>query len=589
MAQPNIPYREGGAHGGLPFPRKSMTAYTVATALAAASGLVCPLFLLARSPANIFSNMKDGGPSMWLLLMLVPAIPLLVAILSGLAIRGRRIPPIAIVGFAAFPALVAFAGTTMSLGRMNAALSGVSIDPSQAMRIAFEGTQEALGPLQFGGALCAFALGAAAIGCAGIAASVDRARVGAKVGSTWLVSLVAPVVGLFASVIVMFVTRSLSASLYAFGLSLVSMGIVAVIAPLTALASPAFRDWHDVAEQKRMLSAVICAAVAASLALWLLDRTAMLGIERLVLGACSGESVDPSQRGRILMEGRFESRAFGMLSALHVPSVLLAFAPALIRGMSKGRSPFGASGVIALVLGAAVGLGFYGVESHATGMIGKIAAATPERTFPVALPTVHDVDGLRTPTGPLTVVDKNGKLVGARASDWRGELSQYAADKGAPVTAVFVLAASAGGGHSSDAPMDLVVRPDTPELVSVAAIDPDLAALIRPEPWMLSAKVNLTTPASRRPSITFTSDDTVIARSERGEPTTVTFGHHFKLQLQTALGYPTGDIYVNVLETTTVGAFVTVLDAMRLPYGTSEVYAGPVRSGVPAALPRSRD
>jgi hypothetical protein len=565
MAQPNIPYREAGAHTGLPFPRKGMTAYIVATAITAACGILFPLGLIGRNPSSIVHTLKEGGPSMWLLLMLVPIIPILVAILSGLAIRGRRVPPFAIVGFALFPALVAFAGTMRSLSQTGAALAGESVDPGMKMRIAFEGTQEALAPLQFAGAICAFALGAAAVGCAGIAASVDRARVGAPPASTWLFSVSVPVVGLFSSVVVMFVTRSLGTSLYAFGLSLVSLVIVAIVAPLTALASPAFRDWHDPAEQKRMLSAIVCAAACAALALWLLDRTAMLGINRVVLGACSGESVDPSQRARILMEGRFESRAFVILSALHVPSVLLAFAPAVMRGMNKGRSPLGISGALALVLTTIVGLGFYGVEARATGGIVKIAASTPALQFPVDLPVTKNAAALRAVRGPFTVVDPTGTVRGTALYSPDAELAPYewrtfAADKRLPVARLFALVPRPKDGRS-DLRADLLVLDDGPPEIDLSTVDPDVRAMMTPGPTGISLTLDWSQGAGSRPSVTFVSDDTIIVRAWSSTELTLTFGPDFASQLHKALRVLYGPVtlFVTIKDTTTVDALLTVV------------------------------
>ncbi len=565
MTQPNVPYREGGAHGGLPFPRANMTAYVVVTALVAACGLLFPLLLLGRSASGIWTNFREGGTSMYVLLLLMPVVSIVVGVLSGLGIRGRRIPPAAIVGAALVPSLVAFLGTLSSQSQTAAVLSGESVDPSVRMRIAFEGTQEALASLQLGGAICAFALGAAAVGCAGIAASVDRARVGAPGSSAWLISLATPIVGFVASLVVMVVTRSLSASPFAFGLSLVSLLIVAVLAPLTARAAPAFRDWHDAAEQNRMLGAVIAAAVAASLALWLLDRTAMIAINRVVLGACSGESVDPSQRARILMEGRVESRAFVMLSVLHVATVLLAFAPAVVRGMSRGRSPLGAGSVITLGLCMLAALGFFGVHAHGMGVLTTTAKNLPPLTFPVALPTIPDVSPFRHPHQQVTVVDKTGAIVGRaprndeQSLEWNPWHS-FAADKDAPAAAVFALVPAATGtmAKGQARSVDLVVAADNGTVDRLEGVDPDIRALMAPEATAVEVEVLLAPSLGRRPSVTFIDDTTVLVDGVE----TLRFGIAFSKELRRAIGPDESEVHVNIRDTTTVGALVTVISAV---------------------------
>lgn len=563
MTQPNVPYREGGAHGGLPFPRANMTAYVVVTALVAACGLLFPLLLLGRSPSYIWMSVREGGASMYVLLLLMPVVSVIVSVLSGLGIRGRRIPPAAIVGAALVPSLVAFLGTLSSQSRTAAVLSGESVDPGVRMRIAFEGTQEALASLQLGGAICAFALGAAAVGCAGIAASVDRARVGAPASPVWLVSLAAPIVGFVASVVVMIMTRSLGASPLAFGLSLLSLLIVAVIAPLSTRAAPALRDWHDAAEQKRMLGAVIAAAVAASLALWLLDRTAIVAIDRFVLGVCSGESVDPSQRARILMEGRHETRAFVMLSVIHVATVLLAFAPAVALGMSRGRSPLGAAGVISLALGVIGALGFFGVQAHGMGVLTKTAKGLPPLTFPVALPTIADAGPFRHPHQQVTVVDRTGAIVGGAPREDDQEWNpwhSFAADKDARAAAVFALVPRGAGTMSKGQArsVDLVVAAGSGATDRLEGVDPDIRALMAPEATAVEVEVLLAPSEGRRPSVTFIDDTTVLVNDVE----TLRFGSAFQRELRQAIGADEPDVHVNIRDTTTVGALVTVIGAI---------------------------
>lgn len=596
MMQPNVPYREGGpTHTGLPFPRANMTAYIVATAIVASSGLVMPLMLLGTKPARIFETLKEGGGSMWLLLLLMISMPAVVTVLAGLGIRGRKIPIAAIVGAALVPALVAFAGTTLSQRSMASAIEGAGIDPSQKMRIAFEGTQEALASLQFGAAICAFALGAAAVGCAGIAASVDRVRMNVSGGVGWIAALVLPVLGLVASLAVVVVTRSLRAAPIPFFFSLVSLVIVAAIAALTARSAGAFRDFHDTAESKRMLGAVLAAAVMSALALWLLDRAAILAIQRLVLGACSGESVDASQKARILMEGKLESRGFLFLSGIHVLCALGAFVPALVAGSGKGKHPFGVDGASALALVVLGTLGFFGVEARAKGYISSVAAAMHEPSYPVTLPSVKNGDTVGPAGGDAIVVDKYGKKGAGRATlnNEYMDTHIFAADKDALAATVFAFTVgSANPSYISDGEtrVDLVVVPETHAALP-REIDPEIRAMIAPESSAVSIKVALEETDRpedrdrRMPTVTFVDEQTVLVRTRGDRDTEVRFGPDFGPRLRAALGSPDGvgveTAYLTLLPTTKVGALVTVASSLGV-HRAAEVHVRFARDTGPA-------
>jgi hypothetical protein len=606
MMQPNVPYREGGpTPTGLPFPRANMTAYIVATVIVAAAGLVMPLMLLGTKPARIFQTFKEGGWAMWLLFLLMISTPAVVAVLAGLAVRGRKVPIPAIVGAALFPALVAFAGTTLSQRSMARALelaAIVQITPSQLLRIAFEGTPEALASLQFGAAICAFTLGAAAVGCAGIAASVDRPRTnmgkapaaGAP-GLGWIAALALPLLGLVASLAVVVVTRSLRAAPIPFFFSVVSLLIVATMAALTARSAGAFRDFHDTAESKRMLGAVLAAAVMSALALWLLDRAAILAIQRVVFGACSGESVDASQKARILMEGKLESQAFVFLSGIHVVCALGAFVPALIAGSGKGKHPFGAAGTSALALVALGILGFVCVEARAKGYIASLAAAIHEPSYPVTLPSVKNRDTVRPARGDAVVVDKYGKEGAGRATLDNDPIDThtFAADKDALAATVFAFTVgSAKPSYISvwETRVDLLVTPETHAELP-PEIDPEIRAMIAPESSGVSIKVDLENTDRpeeriyRVPSVIFVDEQTVLVPTRGDRDTEVRFGPDFGPRLRAALGRPDGvgveTAYLTLLPTTKVGALVTVASSLGV-HRPAEVHVRFARNTGPA-------
>ena len=606
MMQPNVPYREGGPiHTGLPFPRANMTAYIVATALVAAAGLAMPLVLLGTKPARIFETLKEGGGAMWLLLLLMISTPPVVAVLAGLGIRGRKIPIAAIVGVAHVPALVAFAGTTLSHRTMARVLDGPGIDPSQKMRIAFEGTQEALASLQFGAAICAFSLGTAAVGCAGIAASVDRTRMNDRnvpdgnggPGLGWIAALALPLLGFVGSLGLVVATRALGEAPIPILLSSVSLLVVAALAALTARSAGAFREFHDTAESKRMLGAVLAAAVMSALALWLLDRAAILSIQRLVFGACSGESVDAGQKARILMEGKLVSRAFSLLSGIHVVCALGAFVPALIAGSGKGKQPFGPAGTSALAVVVLAALGFVVVGSRAKGYIASTAAANLEPSYPVTLPTVQNGDTVGLARGYGIVVDKFGKGSASPSSPYDDylETHTFAADKDAFAAAVFALDTRSGSSPHMPAPygetrVELLVVPETPVDLP-REIDPEIRAMIAPESLAVSMQVDFEADRPedhdrRMPSVTFVDEQSVHVRtrsSSRG--TKVRFGPDFGARLRTALGSPggggVGTAYLTLLPTTRVGALVTVISSLGV-YRGAEVHVRVARNQAPA-------
>jgi MFS family permease len=571
-----------------------MTAYIVVTALVSACTMAFPLALIGKGPSGVFTTIKEGGWTMWPMLLAMPVVAILVGVISGLAIRGRAIPAAAIVGVALSPVLVGALGTSLSQRQMDNVLAGESIDPWQRMRIAFEGTQEALASLQFGGAIAAFALGAACVGSASIVASIDRVRVGRPAGIAWLFSALVPVVGALISIVLMAVTHSLGAAPGTFAISLASLALVAVFAALAARAAPALRDYHDPGEQKRMLGAILAACVAGALALWLLDRTAMLGIERMVLGACSGESVDPSQRARILMQGRFESRAFGFIAWLHVVTVVLAFAPAIVTGMSKGRIPFGPGGMAAFALGVLGFLLHVGVNARAEGFLATMAAAARPVAYPVTLPSAPNPGMLGTPHAPVVVVDKSGTqlttLPRKSDDDLDGNPWQtFAADRDARALAVFALMVQPRGTRAKGEPrsVDLLVMPEQDPGGQLDQVDPDIRAMVRPQNVSVPLEFANTRSGGQRPSITFVDDTTVLVDGV----TTLRFGPTFSGELQREIGgsrYGQFDLYVNIRESTTVGALVTVVSAAT-DRGTPDVHvmlAGPDNPAMPPSAKR---
>jgi len=420
-------YRQGPAAAGLPFPRKALGVYT-ALAIVAASVL---LFLpgMFASPHGWMMFKEGGVLGMGLILFLSLASAIAIGTLGAFAVRGKRMPMMILPAIPALPLLAGVLFMLLGVKVVFGAISGEPVDPSQRMRIAAEGIAEADAALVFGCLVGGVACGAAAIALLGSAASVDRAQTGAPAKGLWLGSLIAGIVGTLV-MLVLHVTQK--------ALWLPVVLVFPSLVLLTALASVAsrhgalIRNWHDKAEANAWLSSLLAAAILATLGIILLDLAGSYMAERNGLGAVSGESVDPSQRARILAEAISEGRAATLYMIANGVFVFALVAVGVIGGIGKGpdgstRSPLGAPAFVALgtvllfVIALSAARGW--IWSTVAGNVARAESSPPG----IELPLVTSVSGYDVgDSGPELLVSADGKNVNTPTLTYSKALVVYA-------------------------------------------------------------------------------------------------------------------------------------------------------------------
>src|ERR1700722_8466625 len=166
-------YGPPGATGVSRLPRAHGTPLTIVVALLALAALVLPPSLLALaggSAAGAWRIFKDGGALMYLLLLLDMGMPVVVAVLGALVMRGMRVPSALLFAAAAFPFGIALLGAWTGQRMTVGALSGESVDPEQKARILAEGIAESMSNYIFGGFIvCGIAIAAAVAAASALA------------------------------------------------------------------------------------------------------------------------------------------------------------------------------------------------------------------------------------------------------------------------------------------------------------------------------------------------------------------------------------------------------------------------------------
>jgi hypothetical protein len=162
--------------------------------------------------------------------------------------------------------------------------------------------------------------------------------------------------------------------------------VAAALAGPVAARVRAIDDAQDAKHAARVTAAVFVAGALFGLACFLFDRAAFASVERLVLSAISGESIDPSQRARLLMEVAPGVPATRVAMIFDTTASFLAFAPAIIGGLR--RPAWGSiGGAIALV--AVVALGMAGVAWNRRAKQALVDASTARtRADAPALPVI---------------------------------------------------------------------------------------------------------------------------------------------------------------------------------------------------------
>ena len=170
-------YREPGATGGgLPLPRARLVPFTIVIVLLALASIVMGPTLLAvagRSTSGAWRLFREGGLSMYLVLLLDLGAPVVVAGLGAFMIRGKRVPVGFLIVAAGLPLAVALLGASMGQQMVMGAISGESIDPEQRSRILAEGIAESMSTDIFGGFVACGVAVVAAAAAAFAVASID--------------------------------------------------------------------------------------------------------------------------------------------------------------------------------------------------------------------------------------------------------------------------------------------------------------------------------------------------------------------------------------------------------------------------------
>jgi hypothetical protein len=311
-------------------------------------------------------------------------------VLGGFFLAGRKVPGSVLYGTALAPFFVGVAGAAMNHRYVLSALAGEAIDPGQKARILAEGASEAESTIVLGATMTAVAM--LLVGLASLfrllsldAATIDPARTrraGVPMGVT------AGVLGF--AFVAAFATRVLLHE-FGFPLSLLvfagSVGVGVLAAWRAPLAGLVDREDADIVRTLGVLAvATTSSVIFASLVTYALAKSTGLG-------AISGESVDASQKARILadaLEGMHAARVLGLvdggllLLGFSVPAIFAWRASAARGSGFRPRASLAAWAVmILLVAGAGA------AQARSTKKSG-VAFQRPDPTLAVA--------GLEVPT-----------------------------------------------------------------------------------------------------------------------------------------------------------------------------------------------
>ncbi len=318
-------------------------------AVAATAGHLALLVLAAIGAFAIAGNrlwmmIHDAG---WFVWLLIPGSLLGMLVLVGVGIWFARradswswvpiVPPALLM-------LTAVAGVFYSMMRVETAISGESIDPSQKATILAEGMAESLNLTLFGGLLAMMlACSAATILAARALARVGTKRVGAAAGAAAILGILS----LLAVTLARFVWPALGASL-PFGIFPALVGIVSITVASLSLTGP--REGLD-----NPAGALGDSMVAALCALAGVGMAAVAVRAHLTITAFSAAALlAPAQKQHLLSAGWTEATHAGQAHLLFAAPVALAMlGPLGMRLVYLGRALVRTGGGVLGVLFAA--------------------------------------------------------------------------------------------------------------------------------------------------------------------------------------------------------------------------------------------
>lgn len=338
-------YRPGPSNvPSLPFPR-STTWIGVFTALiftVAVLGILVTLAGFARDGmASHWRAVKEGGMGMYLLLLFAIFLPPLLAVVGAMWMRGKGLRMTGSVALVALvPFVVASANVFISARRIERILA--SVNGAVLTRIVSEAISELSNLHALGDLTASLSCAVVAIGAAGALATIDAKRVSPNAQGfakrSWIIALVIAALWCIA---ILALTAAFFRKMQPSGLTAVAIASVIIIAFVLVVAArgaAALRDGLDAAEARTHLALAVVACVTGVISLCLFEHALVAREQVLVLGAVSGESVDASQKARILAEllpvRSHAMCAYGLHALFGAAILAVTIAPAI--GASRG-------------------------------------------------------------------------------------------------------------------------------------------------------------------------------------------------------------------------------------------------------------
>ncbi len=551
------PYREPGKATGLPFPRNGARAFDTVIGLLALAAVCAPLVLVGDA-IGVLNAIRLGGAGMWPLVLSAVASACVVLALGVLLVRGRKLPVAAVVGAALVPILVALIGEIVVHRQVAAALVGESIEPGTRLRIAFEGMAEETNAPLYAAIACSLLLLSAANGAAGVAGTVDHARLSFRSGPLWLLSLAFSITWMGLGLAWVISTKAMSGGLAIVVVGLVAQIVVTLLAVVVTRASVSLPGWHDADEARHIAGAIVCAALASSLCMVLVDRAVLLFVERQMWSAVSDAGVDASQRARLLHEWVVAQRTFSRVTLVHGIGTLCSFAPAIIRAHGRGTSAVSRSAVVAFGLFVATVVAFYGVTSQRAELLRQCGMlARIDTVFNGNLPVVHDGTSLPLATRNPRVLH----LRGLRSTPTTDSVNTVATEGDTSLGAVVLdLDFTAYFGEARELTLEIVVRSELP-LVQ-RALDPEIAVLVPTGPPVVAVRLMIATSKDFLPRVELRRDD-VLVTPATGAPHRILRGASRTEQLRAGVdATPSSpEIHIVAQHTTTLQELVSVVVA----------------------------
>lgn len=316
--------QSGRYHPAMNEPKKASVGLMIAVVAGGIASFLfvgLPLFVLhGGAPARLWHAIQEGGWAALLNLGLALVLGIALPVAAAVFLRVRSVPSVVLlIPPVMIPVIAALAGA-FSLGKASDAIESLSVDPSQRARILAEGVAISLTNASQGSMLAAILLGTVAF-CLAFRTwtRVDKPGFGLAPG----LALGAGLVAAFAFVPAFLLWEPLRwAGFRPWPFVLLSV-IVATLAGtgLTKAGPNEKEHLRCAADFWAAAWATLGALAFVSLAIW---SSSLI----LAFGAVGGESVDPSQKVRILAVAWQEARQAFLASGVYLLPAAIAFGAA---------------------------------------------------------------------------------------------------------------------------------------------------------------------------------------------------------------------------------------------------------------------